>query len=71
MTQTMLKRHDTLKMLEGDLPMEIGAETRRYGSTKREREEEREWKLRKERVLKGRLMLEKRMMMQALEATGY
>jgi len=56
----MLKRQATLKMLEGNVPMEAGEETRWYGSTRRERLQEREWMMRRSRVQKGVRMLEDR-----------
>lgn len=48
-------------MLEGDVPMEVGGETRWYGSTKKERLEERQWMMRRSRVERGIMMLEERL----------
>lgn len=58
--QTMLRRQTTLKILEGNVPMEVGEETRWYGSTRRERLEERQWMMRRERIQKGVMMLDER-----------
>lgn len=58
--QTMLKRQATLKMLEGEVPMQVGAETRRYGSTKREKREIREMEVRRVRKGRAREMLRER-----------
>jgi len=49
-------------MLEGNVPMEVGEETRWYGSTRRERMEERQWMMRTSRVQKGVMMLDERIM---------
>jgi len=49
-----------LKILEGNVPMEVGEETRWYGSTRRERLEERQWMMRRERIQKGVMMLDER-----------
>jgi len=56
----MLKRQATLKMLEGNVPMKVGEETRWYGSTRKERMEERQWMMRRSRVQKGVMMLAER-----------